>query len=81
MSHPIDLRPVGGLTLNDLLRNSGDEEYLNINNLPGSQLLAPAEVKTKDTDVDEDAANATAVGLLPEKLYQQIIEMKKMTFL
>ncbi|KAJ8957749.1 hypothetical protein NQ318_017647 [Aromia moschata] len=33
------------------------------NNLPGSQLLAPAEVMTKDTDVDEDAGNATAVGL------------------
>ncbi|KAJ8936927.1 hypothetical protein NQ318_010804 [Aromia moschata] len=85
MSQPIDLRPVGSLTLNDLLRSleeddyllppeiniallppinsvenltdedSGDEEYLNINNLPGSQLLAPAEVMTKDTDVDEDA--------------------------
>ncbi|KAJ8961868.1 hypothetical protein NQ318_021486, partial [Aromia moschata] len=37
--------------------------YLNINNLPGSQLLAPAEVMTKDTDVDEDAGNITAVGL------------------
>ncbi|KAJ8943509.1 hypothetical protein NQ318_016289 [Aromia moschata] len=43
--------------------DSGDEEYLNINNLPSSQLLAPAEVMTKDTDVDEDAGNATAVGL------------------
>ncbi|KAJ8937186.1 hypothetical protein NQ318_012739 [Aromia moschata] len=93
MSQPIDLRPVGGLTLNDLYEvwkkmtslfppeiniaslppinsvedltddDSGDEEYLNINNLPGSQLLAPAEVMTKDTDVDEDASNATAVGL------------------
>ncbi|KAJ8960442.1 hypothetical protein NQ318_013726 [Aromia moschata] len=35
--------------------DSGDKEYLNINNLPGSQLLAPAEVMTKDTDIDEDA--------------------------
>ncbi|KAJ8952638.1 hypothetical protein NQ318_020953 [Aromia moschata] len=43
--------------------DAGDEEYLNLNNLPGSQLLAPAEVMTKDTDVDEDAGNATAVGL------------------
>ncbi|KAJ8943841.1 hypothetical protein NQ318_020913 [Aromia moschata] len=43
--------------------DSGDKEYLNINNLPGSQLLAPAEVMTKDTDVYEDAGNATAVGL------------------
>ncbi|KAJ8947602.1 hypothetical protein NQ318_010114 [Aromia moschata] len=43
--------------------DSGDEEYLNINNFPGSQLLAPAEVMTKYIDVDEDAGNATAVGL------------------
>ncbi|KAJ8943738.1 hypothetical protein NQ318_007186 [Aromia moschata] len=43
--------------------DSGDEEYLNINNLPNSQLLAPVEVMTKDTDVDEDTGNATAVEL------------------
>ncbi|KAJ8963051.1 hypothetical protein NQ318_018514 [Aromia moschata] len=43
--------------------DSGDEEYLNISNLPGSQFMAPEEVMTKDTDVDEDAGNATAVGL------------------
>ncbi|KAJ8941392.1 hypothetical protein NQ318_011829 [Aromia moschata] len=56
MSQPIDLRPVGtvGIRVEDLTdEDSGDEEYLN--NLPGSQLLAPAEVMTKDTDVDEDA--------------------------
>ncbi|KAJ8943506.1 hypothetical protein NQ318_016286 [Aromia moschata] len=33
--------------------DSGDEEYLNINTLPGSQLLALAEIIIKDTDVNE----------------------------